>query len=111
MSFLPSLMSNLNIDQMNWCGYLLDCLNKTKQKRSGLEWYNGPLMLPALIDAHDKGEKVKKGLPASYHYNTKLRDKLENDLITEGDCFMRLLTAGMFTYTVAHVIYTLNVGC
>ncbi|MFS7984868.1 hypothetical protein Hanom_Chr11g00991741 [Helianthus anomalus] len=49
MAWLPSLTGNVSIHQMNWCAYLLDCLNKTKRKWSGTERYNGPLVLLAVF--------------------------------------------------------------
>ncbi|KAJ0838660.1 hypothetical protein HanPSC8_Chr14g0597381 [Helianthus annuus] len=59
-----------------------------------MERYNGPLVLLALIYAYDKGSQVTEGLVATKHYNTSLLDKLENDLIIDGNSFMLLLIVG-----------------
>ncbi|KAM0040633.1 hypothetical protein Hdeb2414_s0012g00396271 [Helianthus debilis subsp. tardiflorus] len=41
MKFLPSVTPNADINKMDWCSYLIECLRKTKRKWSGLEHYNG----------------------------------------------------------------------
>ncbi|MFS7995906.1 hypothetical protein Hanom_Chr12g01123581 [Helianthus anomalus] len=48
MKFLPSVTPNADINKMDWCRYLIECLRKTKRKWSGLEHYNGPLSLLAV---------------------------------------------------------------
>ncbi|MFS7928662.1 hypothetical protein Hanom_Chr04g00323361 [Helianthus anomalus] len=48
IKFLPSVTPNADINKMDWCSYLIECLQKTKRKWSGLEHYNGPLTLLAV---------------------------------------------------------------
>jgi hypothetical protein len=46
--FLPSMTKSVDIATMDWCGYVVNCLKRTKMKWSGKEHYNGPLPMLAV---------------------------------------------------------------
>ncbi|KAL8200283.1 hypothetical protein R6Q57_011622 [Mikania cordata] len=42
--FLNSLTKDSDIPNMNWCDYLITCLNMTKKEWTSAEPFNGPLL-------------------------------------------------------------------
>ncbi|KAK1413131.1 hypothetical protein QVD17_34898 [Tagetes erecta] len=51
--FLASIGKYSDICSMNWCSYVITCLNRTKEKWNVKDKYNGPLTFLAVLYAHE----------------------------------------------------------
>ncbi|KAL8232455.1 hypothetical protein R6Q57_002233 [Mikania cordata] len=48
---------------MNWCDYLITCLNRTKKEWTSAEPFNGPLLFLALLYCHEKRKRYESTPP------------------------------------------------
>ncbi|KAJ0693220.1 putative phospholipase [Helianthus annuus] len=51
--FLASIRDEGDICKMDWCSYMITCLNRTKEGWNGKEPYYGPLTFLAVLYAHE----------------------------------------------------------
>ncbi|KAM0063470.1 hypothetical protein Hdeb2414_s0003g00091241 [Helianthus debilis subsp. tardiflorus] len=74
--FLTSLKEGTDIKSMDWCAYIITCLDRTKRKWNGKQHYNGPLTFLMMLYAHDtykRSNRKEKGIPISYIKDQNLR--------------------------------------
>ncbi|KAD7478908.1 hypothetical protein E3N88_02044 [Mikania micrantha] len=84
--FLTSLKDGAEIKSFDWCSYIVSCLNKTRIKWNGYQYYNGPLTFLLLVYVHDvyqrQNPKKKKVPGISFNTNESLNE-LDAQLIDE----------------------------
>ncbi|XP_076904806.1 uncharacterized protein LOC143560379 [Bidens hawaiensis] len=51
--FLTSIVNEDDIRNMDWCGYVITCLKRTKEGWNGIKPYNGPLTFLVALYAHE----------------------------------------------------------
>ncbi|KAL8215167.1 hypothetical protein R6Q57_004616 [Mikania cordata] len=61
--FLNSIIREIDIPNMNWCEYLITCLQRTKKEWTSNEPFNGPLLFLALLYVHGKRTRYLSTLP------------------------------------------------
>ncbi|KAD6795346.1 hypothetical protein E3N88_06242 [Mikania micrantha] len=61
--FLNSIIKDSDIPNMNWCEYLITCLQRTKKEWTSNEPFNGPLLFLALLYVHGKRTRYLSTLP------------------------------------------------
>ncbi|KAJ0509294.1 putative Ulp1 protease family catalytic domain, papain-like cysteine peptidase superfamily [Helianthus annuus] len=88
MRFLPSVTTDVDIKDLDWCSYIVTLLKNTKAGWSGLEHFNGPLTFLALVYAHEKGKSLMTTIPAIQHYGTVSLMYLEDDLFANTYTFL-----------------------
>ncbi|KAL9996537.1 hypothetical protein Hdeb2414_s0015g00439181 [Helianthus debilis subsp. tardiflorus] len=87
--FLASIMDEGDICKMDWCTYMITCLNRTKEGWNGKEPYNGPLTLLAVLYAHElqlKHNPENAITPAIKYVTTDYLVGLESSLHGKGPC-------------------------
>ncbi|XP_035840923.1 uncharacterized protein LOC118488025 [Helianthus annuus] len=55
---LSSIENEADIPNMDWCGYIVACLKRTKEEWDGKLAYNGPLTFLAVLYAHEQQMKL-----------------------------------------------------
>ncbi|XP_022004460.1 uncharacterized protein LOC110902023 [Helianthus annuus] len=86
--FLTST-NNEAIPNMDWCGYIIACLKRTREGWSGIEPYNGPLTVLAVLYAHERQLKRSPEnavTPALQYVTTDFLVDLERSLYDNGPC-------------------------
>ncbi|GKC94043.1 hypothetical protein Tco_1159485 [Tanacetum coccineum] len=82
--FMSSIKSLKDVNNMDWCGYIVECLKKTKINWNGRWNFNGPMTFLALFYVHSttmgKG-KENRNVPAIRYWNSEmLRAREKEDL-------------------------------
>ncbi|KAI3814022.1 hypothetical protein L1987_18764 [Smallanthus sonchifolius] len=98
--FLTSITSRCDTQKMNWCGYIITCLERTKQGWNGSEHFNGPLTFLAVLYANDQSQGINdrhNELHAISYFTTNTLNSLED--ILEGELFEKQLEAGYDEHT------------
>lgn len=88
--FLPCIDNVDDIPKMDWCGYVVDCLIRSKSEwktNPSANWFTGPLCFLALWYAEtvtNRGETgIRKEMALEYWTSEKLKD-LEKKMILSG---------------------------
>ncbi|MFS7909862.1 putative phospholipase [Helianthus anomalus] len=87
--FLTSINSEGDIPNMDWCSYIIACLKRTREGWSGIEPYNGPLTVLAVLYAHERQLKRSPEnavTPALQYVTTDFLVDLERSLYDNGPC-------------------------
>ncbi|KAJ0807031.1 hypothetical protein HanOQP8_Chr00c130g0765351 [Helianthus annuus] len=87
--FLGSINNEADIPNMDWCSYIIACLKRTKEGWSGIEPYNGPLTVLAVLYAHERQLKRSPEnvvTPALQYITTDFLVDLERSLYDNGPC-------------------------
>ncbi|GJX76254.1 hypothetical protein Tco_0323065 [Tanacetum coccineum] len=85
--FMSSIKSIKDVDNMDWCGYIVECLKKTKTNWNGRGNFNGPMTFLALFYVHSTTmRKVKeiRNIPAIWYWNSKMLRKREKEDLESG---------------------------
>ncbi|XP_022004468.2 uncharacterized protein LOC110902032 [Helianthus annuus] len=87
--FLGSINNEADIPNMDWCSYIIACLKRTKEGWSGIEPYNGPFTVLAVLYAHERQLKRSPEnavTPALQYVTTDFLVDLERSLYDNGPC-------------------------
>ncbi|MFS7909861.1 putative phospholipase [Helianthus anomalus] len=87
--FLTSINSEADIPNMDWCSYIIACLKRTREGWSGIEPYNGPLTVLAVLYAHERQLKRSPEnvvTPALQYVTTDFLVDLERSLYDNEPC-------------------------
>ncbi|XP_022024912.1 uncharacterized protein LOC110925257 [Helianthus annuus] len=88
--FIIGIENDSEIPNMNWCGYMLECLRRSKKKwKGGIDQFTGPIILLAVIFAHSYFKRHKKTsfkveTPAVKYITTELLNNLQKHFYNNG---------------------------